>query len=350
MAIIKETDLRKQLSTEQYATLYCLYGEEPLLAKRAALRLKKKIAEGAFSAFNLQEFGNEVQVDQIADAAEALPLMAERKCVMVADYNIEDKPAGAVDKLYQLFSEIPETTTLIFYYPTLVFDAKRSAKWKKFLRTVEQHGDVLAFVKRSKSDLQTLLVKEAGRNGCTLSKYNAGILIDDVGQDLQSLHTELAKLCAYAGYGSEITRQMIDTLVPKSMETTVFLLSNAIVGGQYEKAYLCMDQLFYQKEEPVTILSVLAAAYVDMYRVQASLKSGKGEKGPAEYGDYKGKEFRLGKAAQSARRLTISALRKSLQLLLETDVALKSATGDRRLLMDALIAKLLLLTKGENRA
>ncbi len=67
---------------------------------------------------------------------------------------------------------------------------------------------------------------------------------------------------------------MVEELVPKSTETTVFLLAGALVAGDYEKAYTLLDVLFYQREEPIAILGALATSYVDMYRVRAALESG----------------------------------------------------------------------------
>ncbi len=56
-----------------------------------------KAAGGSFSEFNLNEFGNEASMESIVDSAVALPLMSERKCVAIADYNIEDKkPVGYI--------------------------------------------------------------------------------------------------------------------------------------------------------------------------------------------------------------------------------------------------------------
>ena len=56
------------------------------------------------------------------------------------------------------------------------------------------------------------------------------------------------------------------------METTVFLLSNALVRGDYSKAYALLDLLMAQREEPYQ-LAVLSSAYIDMYRVRAAIEA-----------------------------------------------------------------------------
>ena len=105
--------------------------------------------------------------------------------------------------------------------------------------------------------------------------------------------------------------------------------------------------LFYQNEEPVSILAVLSTSYLDLYRVRAAVQSGKNSLEPAKYFDYKGKEFRLRNAERDGGRFSMEMLRESLEVLLAADLSLKSARGDRRTVMEKLIAQLLLIAEKE---
>lgn len=354
MPEIAETELKKQLAAGQMYSVYIIAGEEKYLVKRSAARLIKKAGGESFTEFNLNEFTNDSNIDSIADAAQALPFFAEHKCVSVADFNIEEKDSTEIDKLYELLELVPETTSLVFHYPTLDFDTKKSAKWRKFLKTVQDSGAVVMCGRRSVQELNKLLVREAEKCGCAISRQNADRIIEYAGQDVTRLLNEIEKLCAFAlGNGktveapAKITAEMIETLVPKTTETTVFLMSNALVAGNYEKAYRLLDTLFYQNEEPIAILGALSSAYVDMYRVKTALESGKQSSGAVEYGEYKGKEFRLRNAEKNAKNLRTDALRASLYLLLEADMALKGSRLNGRTVLEELIAKLLLAAKGE---
>ncbi len=353
MPELEEAELKKQLAAGKLDSLYILAGEEKFLVKRAAGRLLKKAGGETFPEFNRNEFGNDSPVDGIADAVQALPFFAEHKCVSVADFNIEEKDAVELQKLYELLDIVPDTTTLVFWYPTLDFDGKRSAKWKKFLKTVQEKGCVVLCGRRSSSELQKLLLREAEKAGCALSRQNAARIVEYAGPDVTRLFNEIEKLCAYAlGQGQnaalpEITAQSIELLVPKTTETTVFLMSNALVAGNYEKAYGLLDALFVQGEEPVAILGALSASYVDMYRVRIALESGSSAAAAGEYGDYKGKEFRLRNAERNARSVRPEVLRESLELLLQADLALKGSRLGGRIILEELIAKLLLAAKGK---
>lgn len=143
---------------------------------------------------------------------------------------------------------------------------------------------------------------------------------------------------------------MIDRLVVKNLDAKVYDLSKAIVSGAYDKAYSILDLLFYQNEEPVSVLAVLSSSYVDMYRVRTAVQSGLPVTEPARYFDYSRKEFRLTNAERDAKRLSTSMVRESLRTLLAADTALKSARGDRRIVMEKLIAQLLLIAEKERSA
>lgn len=352
MPELEGTELKKQLASGELLKLYLIAGEEKYLVRRNAGRFLKKAGETAFPEFNLNEFEGGAGIDAIADAALALPLFAEHKYVAVSDYNVEEKDGDELKKLYELLSSVPDTTTLLLWYPTLDFDAGKAAKWKKLVKAVlDSMGGVLLCERWGPQELQKMLVREAEKAGCVLSRRNAERILNYAGNDVTRLLGEMEKLCAYTlGEGeTEITAERIEALVPKTTETTVFLMSGALLDGNYEKAYGLLDALLYQNEEPVAILGALSSAYVDLYRVKTAMAGGKDYSAAAAYGEYKGKEFRLRNASRSARNIMPEALRKSLSLLLEADSALKGSRLDSRVVLEELIAKLLLAVKGEKK-
>ncbi len=343
MPEINETKLHEQISKNQLCSLYFLYGDEKFLLKRDVLRLTKKFVAADFPEFNYNTFPHTVSVDEIADAVVALPFMAERKCVTVSDFNIDACGTSELNKLQELIENVPDTTVLVFFLPTLEIDEKKSAKWRNFIKRVDATGCTVHYTRRSEGDLEKFLCREAEKKGCTLSRPLANRIIRYTGSDLNALINELQKLCAFAG-GGEITAEQVENIVTKNMETTVFLLSNALVRGDYSKAYGLLDLLINQGEKPITILSVLSGAYIDMYRVRAAIQSGKTAQAPADYGDYKGREFRLKYAQRDMRDLSLEVLRESLGLLLSCDLSLKLSTGDTmdRIVLEKLFSQLLM--------
>lgn len=343
---LKETELKKHIREKNFDRFYVLYGEEKYLVKHYTTQMVQKILGKGYSDFNFQVFpSGSSDVDAIADAVEALPMLADCKCVLVYDLNVEALSASGLKKLYELLEDLPETTVFIVSQSTLEMDVKKSAKWKKFLGAAQKAGCVAELSKRDTATLEKQLVGWAEKRGNTLSRADAGWMIQLCGEDLLVLSQEMEKLCAFAK-GREITRQDIDQVVTKNLETTVFVLSKALLSGRYDQAYRQLDVLFYQREEPVAILAVLSSAYVDLYRVKVALESGVSPSQLSQCFDYKGKEFRLRNAERDGRRLSIGQLRQSLRLLLEADIRLKSSRVDNRVVLEELIAQLQLVAEG----
>ncbi len=335
-----EQELKKSIEQKQFSSVYFLIGEEKMLMEKAVKKLIEQATGEQFLEFNHQSFdGAFVEVEEIVRAAEGLPFMSEYKCVTVSDFNIEKRSVADIDAIKELLKDPPKSCILIFYLPNLNFNEKRPGKWGSFITAVKKVGVVVSFQHKTKAELEKLLCAAAKKRGCTLSWENAGRIIFLSGSDLQTLYNETEKLCAYTMEG-EITRETIELCVVRNFETTVFLLANALVGGDYNRAYTLLDILFYQNEEPIAILAVLGAAYVDMYRVRACVQGGQSALVLVQDFDYKGKEFKLKYAERDSANLSVTMLRQSLQLLLEADIALKSARTEGRLILEQLLAKL----------
>ncbi|MBP3704938.1 MAG: DNA polymerase III subunit delta, partial [Clostridia bacterium] len=187
MPEINESKLKEQIQRGQMGNLYFLYGEEKMLIRRDLLRMTKKLDDTDFPEFNFNSFPHNAAVDDIADAAEALPFMANHKCVTVSDLNVEALSAAEQNKLMELVENVPESTVLIFALPTLEIDPKKSAKWRNFIKKIDAAGFSISYARRSESDLVKYLCREAEKAGCTLSRTLADKIIRYAGTDLNTL-------------------------------------------------------------------------------------------------------------------------------------------------------------------
>ncbi|QAT49580.1 DNA polymerase III subunit delta [Caproiciproducens sp. NJN-50] len=345
MPEITEAELKKQIEQSNFAGLYFLYGEEKYLVSHYMKKLSEKASGRQFTDFNFQKFdGGETGADRIAEAAQSLPFFAERKCVLVSDPDADSMKTVEAEKWKEMIMSLPETTVLVVALPNLEVDEKKGKNWKKLIDLMKSNGNVVRFGRRTDAQLQKLLCSGAQKRGCVLSPRNAGRLVACCGSDLTALFGELEKLCSYVKQG-EITEQLIDGFAVKNLEARVFDLSKAVLSGSGDRAYSILNLLLEQGEEPVAILAVLSSAYLDLYRVRASVQSGLSATEPAKHFDYARKEFRLRNAERDAGRYPDGMFRGSLKELLAADIALKSSRGDRRIVLEKLIARLLILAE-----
>lgn len=347
MAKLTEVEFKKHLSSKNYSSLYLLYGEEKLLVKKYSDKLVEKIVGKKPSDFNFHIMKQSTPTEEIISCAEMIPFTADINCILLTDYNVDEIGENDFSALCRTFEDISPSTIMIFSMPTLEISMK-SSRQKRFISRAEEYGIVLKCEKKDQASLEKQLVSWAGKRNVALSTANAGKIISYCGNDLLTLENELEKLCAYVGYSGEITGDDINLITTKNLEAKVFKLADHVIMGNADAAYKQLDLLFYQREEPIAVLAVLSSAYVDMYRVRVALESGERASVLEKTFDYGKKAFRLKNAERDGKRLTTTAMRRSLDEILETDYKMKSTRADKRVLMETLISKLIMLTRSND--
>lgn len=343
MAKLDEAGLRKQISSGEFMNAYLIYGEESYLKEHYVSKLKDKIVEPAFESFNFHSFdGKDTSLDDILKDAQMLPMMSEYNLVLVRDYPI-DKSQSDVKMLQEYLADVSESTILVFWYDAFEPDLKGS-KFKNVIKAFDKAGACVNLEKRSESEVAKLLVSGAKKRGAVLDTSNARYLISVSGNDMKNLLNELDKLSYYVK-GGEITKNVIDNMATKCLQARIYDLSKYVVAGNADMAYSVLNTLFSMKEEPIVLLSVISGVYVDMYRVKCAKSSGKTYDDVAKYFNYRGREFALRNASRDCAELTEAQLRASLDAISATDIKLKSTSVDKKLLIEELIIKLILIAK-----
>ena len=156
------------------------------------------------------------------------------------------------------------------------------------------------------------------------------------------LHGEMAKICAFAG-GGELRKEHVDAVVIPKTEARVFDLSKAILAGNTQRAMELLEDLFYLRETPLAIVSVLIMAFVDMYRARVAKESGAAVADVVKQFGYRG-DFRVRNAFGT--RLSAQQLRQALDALFDCDRKLKSTGIDGRILVEQTVTRLFTVCAG----
>ena len=344
MARIGEKELKEQIKAGSFSNVYFIYGKESYLKEYYIKKLKDKLVDGAFADFNFHQYDSkDASIDDILQNAQTLPVMSEYSLILVHDYPL-DKSTSDFNALKEFFKDIPESCVLVFWYDSIEIDTKKSAKWKSVESAFAKAGSSVNLEMRSENELAKLIISSAKKRGCQIDVNNAKYLISVVGSDIQTIFNELEKICAFAN-GSEITKKDIDELAVKSLQARVYDLSKFILASNSNGAYSVLNTLFAQKEEPISILSVIASCYIDMYRVKCAKTANVNENELAQYYSYKGREFLIRNASRDCRNISFENLRNSIDVLQKADELMKSSSIDKNLLLEETIAKLLIIKK-----
>lgn len=347
MAIIYEDALKAQLKAKKILPVYIISGDDEYLKQLYVNKIINTVTDKD-DVFNFQRFGAECNLQDVYDSLSQLPIMADRKCALLCDYDIEHCSKENFDRLLKLAEETSDTSVLIIWFDSLETDVKKSTKFKKLMQSAEKGGGAAVLLNHRRTpELVKMLTDGAAKRNCKMETAAAKYLVETAGDDIAILRNELDKLCAYMPNGI-ITKETVEDVSIKTPEASVYNLSKFIFAKNSGQALTLLDELFFMRFEPMMILYTVSSVYVDMYRVYVLKKSGMtNAEISAEFG-YKGREFLLDRAAQNLSKMDFGRLSLSFSALIKADKALKSNGTDPRLVLEQLIIRLIyIVAKGE---
>lgn len=344
MPIINEQKIKDDLKSGKLSPVYFLYGEEIFLVKTYADKIKNKALGGDESGINLVETGGNPDFSKLSDHIEAVPFFSDYKVIMINDFNPEvlaNQTEDEMEIFQNVLSNMPETAVLIFYNTGISFSA-RSAKVKKVWEIIKKYAAVCEFKPLSLKEVTNIIYKKVEKEKRTISPANAEYLAEITLCDLNLASSETRKLCNYVDEGKEITREIIDVMVEKRLETKVFSLSDAMLRHNKKEAFRILNELFEQRAEPVVILATLSSAYSEFYIDKAAVNSSIPFNQVASDCGYTGfKANYASKKYNQAKTMDSNSLRQAMSVIYDTDIKLKSVKIDGRLLLEETVLKLM---------
>ena len=342
--LIREEQFAGLLKNGWKEHIFLIFGDDAHIKEVYVDRLvKAAVPDESLKFFNFRTCDDEeTPPDDLFADADTLPVMSERRCMLVKNYPLNTFSEKALAEFEEKLRDVPESTVLVFAYPSVEFttNPKDFPKWQPVIRVFSSCGVAAELSHRTKSKLVRMLMKGAVSRGATLSEDAALYLLDVSGEDEGNLLNEFNKLCAYAD-GREITREMIDETVTKSVEASVFDISTAILSKNNDRAYAIVFGLLRVKTPVQPILGALASTYVNLYRLKCAREAGRNPLELDEPYGYKGKlDYQTRKLSPFVGAYSVAQLRKAVEILLDADVTTKSQAFDPETLLTELIGRL----------
>lgn len=343
MALIFENDLKKQIKENNMSNCYLFFGNEDYLKQLYVNRICKKFVAPGSETFSLRKFdGKDDTLSDVIEGADSLPFMSEYCVVIARDFPLDSLINADKEALEGFLQNLPQSSITIFWMDSIEVQQK-AEKWKKVIDNFSKYAMAVNFRKAEGRELRKIICAYASKNGCLMNDSTASYLIELSGDSLNVLFNEVLKACSFAGQGNEITRDHIDSVAVRSLEARVFDLSKLILNHNAQGALELLHTLMLQKAEPIDIFGVILTAFVDIYRVKASVGAGESITYPGKIFDYRNKEFRLTNANRYAKNLTDDQVRECLDCFADADKALKSTAQSGELVLERLIVQVSLI-------
>ncbi len=318
------------IDKEELAPAYLLSGEDGFLVDRALGRiLARSVGDGARD-FNLDIFyARDSRPHDIVSQAETLPMMAERRTVVVKE----------ADKLKDLeplkaYMEDPSPSTVL----VLVAEGCERSRESALSKALGGHAVLVHFYRPSDGDVMRWIARIADEAGYKLESDASSHLKDVLGDNLALIEAELGKVFNFAGQRKTVTLSDVCEAVGDFGMPLVFELVDQVADKNTAKALETLHRLLREGEQPLMVLAMLSRHWRRL--VEARERMGMGD-GPSEIE----KRFRLNfknKDAflRQARRLGAPELRSGFTHLATADRALKSSKLPDRLTMERLVLDL----------
>jgi len=317
--------------------LYLLHGPDDFSRAEKIAELKASLGDPTAVEMNLTTLeGGEITLSDIRRHADAMPFLAAKRVVIVANYikNISGNKTET-EALTDYFEHLSPTTDLV------LTESDTLKKNSVVLKAARSAGaEIILYGELSGKNLPGWVAKRVKAHGAAIEPEAAQMLARLVGPDLRILNNEIEKLVLYVDSQRPISNADVDLLVPYIEEADQFGFSNAIGQRNARQAY---DQVYREIEvdgkHPMQILAGISSQIRTLIEVKDMAEQGMS---PAAIAQAKGwrSDFAVKMRLKDARNFTMDRLEQIMEMLLETDLAIKTGKIDMMLALDTLIARL----------
>jgi DNA polymerase-3 subunit delta len=340
MPTTTERALHKAIKSRSLDPVYYFFGDDDFLKDDAVQQLIAAAVDPATRDFNCEmRRGGDLDAESLETLLETLPMMAERRLVVIRDVTALKKAARVVLEGY-LQKPAPDTVVVL-----------TSACGVKSDRVLCERASAVEFTPLRGDRVPKWVAHHASTVlGTSITPAAAELLQSAVGTDLPTLASELDKLASYTS-GGEIDEHAVADVVGVRRGETLGDLLDRVAERDAAGAVALVDHVLAQpKTTGVSVVMALSTQILAMAWARAMRDTGT----PAgrleselfaylrEVGGVTGRPW--GEAtrswARTVDRWSARALDEALDLLLAADVALKDTrlSSDEQLVSSLVLA------------
>lgn len=328
----------QQLS-ENLATNYALFGTEQYLRQQFLQRLLSFVKDQ--DLFEQERFDLlEVGLQAILEAANSFSFFADKRLIIVENAHLLVTTNTKLkvsdyeqENLLQYLSQ-PNPATVVIW----IMDSDQIDKRKKVSKAFQNQTHFVECSPLTEKELIRYVQLYIQESPFEMSKEAVGVLLDRVGYQLSNAMAELHKLQTYAHTHGTLTVQQVQQLVPRSLETDVFELSNAVLQRDLKAAVQIYHDLVLAKNEPIALLALLVSQFRLLIQVQLLMKKNYHESDMATILGIH--PYRVKLAVKASRQRPITELLAFYQELAETDYDLKTGRGVKEVQFELLLSRM----------
>lgn len=318
--------IRNDIKENSFSRFYLLYGNEEFLKNLYRDRLQKAmLPEG--DDFNFSRFeGKGIAVNEVISIANTLPFFAERRVLVIKDSGWFKTACEFADYI----QELPESTFIIF-------TDSEVDKRNKLYKYVSSNGYAAEIKTPDTREMMTTVAAAMKQKGLAISQSDCEYFVAKTGSDMARVQSELDKLTAYCFGNSTVTREDIDSICSEIPEGKIFLMIDAIMGGNEDRALALYYQLLAAHEKAMSVLFMLIRSYNQFYQVLSLSRKGCSKQRIASAVGIR--DFMVDKFLRLGQKYDTARIKEIVDFGIELEEKIKQGNMDERIAVEIFIVK-----------
>ncbi|MEG1705460.1 MAG: DNA polymerase III subunit delta [Clostridia bacterium] len=232
--------------------IYLLYGEEKYDLYKFVDKLKSKFDKLEIGV-NLFQITKE-NIDELESISYSVTFFGSNKLVIIKDTNLKFN-------VKKMINDADSDDTYIIIEDNV---DKRLTEFKELSKKAE----VKEFKYLSTKDMISYIISTLKMYKLNIDYTTAEYMVDICSEDKNNNINELKKIVSYLKEGSTVTKEDIDKICVKTLNSKLFDMLDLAVNKQKKEAILMLNSLFLQKEPAIKISIMLYKQIKQMYMIK----------------------------------------------------------------------------------
>ena len=325
--------IKESVAQGKIASVYLWYGEDRFLIQEGLKVLKSFYFMTDPSGSGIEQVSaKDLSPAVIVERANTMSFFANRLVVVEDVTYFQDGQTADLEPFLDYFANPNPRTCLLFI-------AESVHRGRKFYKALDKNGEIIEFCAPNPRRPQEWLAwvqAELKARGKSMDSQIASQFIEWTGHHTGVISQELDKLIIFVGERQKIRVEDFEAITPRSIETSIFDLLDAVANRSSAKALQALREVLLK--EPALKVLALLVRQVRLLLGCDSLRrqGGNVAEAPSALGI---SPYEAQKVWQQSVRLSTAQLSKALSECLNTDLALKTGGGDSGLLLEIMIIK-----------
>lgn len=331
-------EIKSELKSKIIKPIYFLCGDDSFGIHYAFSEIKKSVEKIISSDFDIETYyasDKELSLAVIISAAKTFPFGDGKKLIIIKDAD-EIKFSSKDETFLNYIKNPSDFTVLVFLYEGKISNSN-SEPFKSLIK-----NQFLYESSQLRADsLVKWLIQFVEDKDKKISKENASLLIDIVGESRNVIENQIDKLIEYIGEEPEISFKAIQELATKLKTHTIFDLFNSIDKGDSESSLKIAYNLLENSNLGIIgIIAMLNKHFTALLRIEELEKSGLTKEEKAKItGTH---PFYYQGLVNAYTKFGAKKIINALDAIYKADVQVKSTSIDEKTILSILIAEILL--------